>query len=692
MVGIIKALAENKEAVVVCILDALNEEKEDALDHKFWGGERSFVAEEFKPVADYLVNFLRTRENVWRDLYLGHILLQIPQSQIADKNAALSYRRSTFGQIHQRLVSLVATLVTSDCVQDFSTRLKAVHEVVTMGECMESRVLFIGDCLMLSVMVFLTARLLAEGIELRAEFISGRTLSDLRKGLQRYAGQVDLVCYSPYSFSFNPILLETWRNLNPLQTQNKLHSLSHDAHKQTHSTLRMLADLFSCNIYVQNTMNNRLFEGTFVSIAKQWITARPRKIAADKVNALLANSLSEINQEVLRPFITVDEASLCNRFNETALSKVYHKACVYHPTVMADELSHLYQNPILANKLLSTKKVVAIDLDDTIWKGTIGEGRIEHYVERQRTLQDLKQKGILLTIVSKNDRQNVHWTDGVLSAEDFVAEQINWDAKPTNIMRIASELNIKPKDFVFIDDRPDQREMVKSSVADILVLDATAESTWDMLRCWAASIPRQTEDDRTKLYHERKQRESFLHIEAATFDQDAAFSALELEVEFRAASKNELARVAELVNRTSQFNTCGSRTTLEQITTQSRSSEHLVLVAKARDKFGDMGIVSVMIGNLSDDAVVVGAWVLSCRVFGFGIERAMLNHLRRLGLRLNRASIHGQVVETPYNQPCRNVYAENGFELNAGVWVSGTEECLFDPPWLEVSANCYSSQ
>jgi FkbH-like protein len=683
---IIKALAEHKQEVVQCVLDTLNE-KEDTLDHKFWSGERSFAAEEFKPVADYLINFLRTKDNVWRDLYLGHILLQMPQLQITDKRTALSYRRSKFDQIHQRLVDLAATIVDSDCVEDFSSQLKAAHEVILLSESTRSRVLFVGDCLMLSVAVFLTARLLADGIELQADFFSGRSLSDLRNGLQKYAGQVDLVCFSPYSFSFNPILLETWHNPNPFQNRDKLRRLCQDAHKQTRATLRMLADLFNCTVCVQNTMNIRLLDGTFSSSAKRRITARPRKIAAAEINALLSRSISEINREVTRPFITVNEASLGNRFNENALSELYHKTCVYHPTVMANELSRLYHGPILANKLLSTKKVVAIDLDDTVWKGTIGEGKVDHYVERQGTLQELKRKGVLLAIVSKNDRRNVHWTGGLLCSEDFVAEQINWDPKPTNIMRISSELNIKCKDFVFIDDRADQREIVKSSVTDILTLDATAELTWDMLRWWAASLPEQTEVDRTTLYRERKERESFLHVEVDTFDQDAIFAALKLKVEFRSVASKDLARVAELINRTSQFNTCGNRSTLEEITAQSKSSEYLILVAKARDKFGDMGIISVLIGKLTDNALVVTTWVLSCRVFGFGIERAMLNHLRRIGLRLNRVSLHGEIVNTPYNQPCREVYAENGFVQNAEVWVSGTAEFAPDPPWLEVTAN-----
>ena len=113
------------------------------------------------------------------------------------------------------------------------------------------------------------------------------------------------------------------------------------------------------------------------------------------------------------------------------------------------------------------------DLDNTLWKGEIGEGPIKHFIEPQKTLKELRRKGVLLTVNSKNDARNVHWNGAVLNQDDFVNLQINWDSKVANMRQIQQALNLKFKDFVFIDDRADQRLMVSEAIPEIHVLDPT---------------------------------------------------------------------------------------------------------------------------------------------------------------------------------------------------------------------------
>ena len=108
------------------------------------------------------------------------------------------------------------------------------------------------------------------------------------------------------------------------------------------------------------------------------------------------------------------------------------------------------------------------------------------------------------------------------------------------------------------------------------------------------------------------------------------------------------------------------------------------MVAQARDKFGTMGIISAMVVHVTSESAQVSAWVLSCRVFGFGIEMAMLNALRRLAARLHSQKLEGRIVETPHNQPCRDVFARNGFQLREGVWHSDSESEMLDPEWLQI--------
>jgi FkbH-like protein len=319
--------------------------------------------------------------------------------------------------------------------------------------------------------------------------------------------------------------------------------------------------------------------------------------------------------------------------------------------VLAEKLAPVYIALILANQLLRTKKLIVIDLDETVWRGVIGEGQVEHIQDRQAILRDLRQKGILLAIASKNDTKNVHWTGGVLESADFVAEQINWNPKPASIRRIAEDLNLKLKDFVFVDDRADEREMVKTSIPEIEVLDATADASWEMLRAWAACLPMQTEGDRTQQYRERRQRESYLNTGSEGFDEKVMFSALDLKVDVHVATPRELERVAELINRTNQFNTTASRTSLRQAKDWAASADYRILVAQARDKFGAMGIISAMVVQLTFESARVSSWVLSCRIFGYGIEIAMLNAFRRTAAQLGRQKLEGRIVETPNNQP-----------------------------------------
>lgn len=685
-----KALSRQKRAVAQCLFDPLVKWAKWESDVEALGAEQ-VIQMEIRPAVDYLIRFLRTDDVIWRDMYLCHLLEQMHRpGEHAD--SAFDLRREVLDQQREALLRLLRPLTDPTCVEAFDRHLRAMHEIVTTKRpgSLDVRILFVGDCLFEHVTAFLTIPLIERGVTLHYELAASKNPIELRNSLRKLSGngsKFDLVCYSPYTVAFNTILYPTLFSSNFMRSRHELRKMAADAHQQTQLTLRLLTELFDCGIYVQNTNHTRSNDGTPSSAAKNLLTRRPRAIVADEVNALLDRTIAEMNREMARPLVTIDEIPLKKQHGELALGKLFYADDKHHPSVLAQHLSVFYGDLILANKLLSTKKVVVVDLDDTVWKGTIGEGAVEHYSERQQALRDLKLKGVLLTIVSRNDPKNVHWTGGVLQSGDFVAAQVNWDPKPNSIRRIAAELNLKLKDFIFIDDRADQRELVKSSIPEIQVLDANLDSSWEMLRWWAASLPEQNETDRTQLYLERKQRESFLNFEAEAFDENALFGALELKLNLHIATPRELPRVAELINRTNQFNTCGSRTSPQQVAGWSQSSEHLILVAQARDKFGDMGIISVMVLDVAADALVVRAWVLSCRVFGYGMEAAMLNHARRLGRHLHRASIHARIVETANNQPCREVYAGNGFEKQDTIWVSRTADLSAEPPWLEIAAD-----
>jgi FkbH-like protein len=563
-----------------------------------------------------------------------------------------------------------------------------MRELVTSRakSSVEVKILLVGDCLFLDLCTFLAVPLLERGITLRPVYATSKNPIELRSMLRGMAGEkFDLICYSPYSYEFNVLLAQTHYPKWIFSSRHALRKLAGDAHRQIVSTLRLLSEEFECSIFVHNTANIRRHSNTFASWTKNLVTRFARTTVAREANSLLAHEVADRNLIAPRPLVVIDELALVEKFGEMKLGKKFYDSEPQHPTVMALQLAAIYRDITYTAKFLLGKKVVVADLDNTLWKGVIGEGVVEHDHRRQQVLKQLRNKGVLLAIASKNDPGNVRWNGASLQETDFVAAEINWGHKTASIKRIGQDLNLKLKDFVFIDDRPDEREMVQLSIPGIHCMDATSESTWHMLEWWAAALPEQTETDRTQMYHERRERQAHLDRLAEKEDDQQLLASLGLRLEIRPATQKEMVRAAELINRTNQFNTCGSRVTNQQVAGWIDSARHQVLIAEAADKFGTMGIISVMVVEQLPDALQIPVWVLSCRVFGFGIENAMLNQVRRSAQRLGIETIRGLFVETPNNQPCRETYPSNGFTWDGSAWELRGVEAVAEPAWLAVT-------
>jgi FkbH-like protein len=292
---------------------------------------------------------------------------------------------------------------------------------------------------------------------------------------------------------------------------------------------------------------------------------------------------------------------------------------------------------------------------------------------------------VLLSIISKNDPKNVHWSGAALQLEDFVAPRINWEPKTANLASIRDELNLKVKDFVFIDDRPDELERMRNAFPEILALDATEPATWRFLAHWRDGLPANPEEDRTKLYHERVGREQFVsglsQMAHAVEDETAAFTALGLSVKIQEVTRTGLKRAAELINRTNQFNLCGSRATERELAS-GMGTRNTIVQAQAADKFGTMGVVGIMQVDRHADRIEIPIFVLSCRAFGFGIEYALLNAVRMLAP--DDCLVVGHYQETQFNQVCREFYSASGLRWDGNHWIGRVEELRPAPAWLAI--------
>ncbi len=644
----------------------------------------AFARWEALPLVDFLISFLRTGDQTWRDLYLGERLKQLDWPADSVEQAA-ARNREVLTADRDALTGLLRPHLS---VGDTDLVYECLDSVIKLATATPSHVvhaLMVGDCLMLQIFGFLSASLLEDGIKFRPLFLTSKNPLELGKSIQAVADkEFDLVCFSPYSYKFNSWLARSMRFHNVLAGKRDLEATVSRAHKQTESILSQLLDTFDCSVLVHYTANLRTFQAdSWISYAKTLATKGRRQFAGAQVNGLLERFINDHNNSAARPLLTIDERVPARLHGEHKLGREIYSTLSQHPTFLALELSRTYRDVIAATKCLAGKKVVVTDLDGTLWDGAIGEGAVEHAHRRQEALKRLAHKGVLLAIASRNDPQRVHFHGAPLSENDFVASQISWDPKHLSLKRIASELNLRLEDFVFIDDLAEERGMIREALPMVHTLDANSERTWQMLDWWAAALPSQGVTDRTLLYRERKARQTYLDEEVKE-EHEKLLAGLDLRLYLRCAGPDDMARVGELMSRTNQFNTYGRRPTPRLIAEWGSLPNQRILIAEAKDKFGSMGIISAMALNARPNALEISAWMLSCRAFGYGIESAMLNYLKSIARELGYQTLIGLFVESPDNQPAHGVYASNGFTAIDEGWRFSFDVETPDPWWLKV--------
>jgi FkbH-like protein len=556
-------------------------------------------------------------------------------------------------------------------------------------------VLLVGDCLQFEVLTALLGPCGQARIEISPTLLGEKVPALLRNRARALPpDRFDLVFFSPFSHALFPEYEALLRPKSLLWSASRRADHLLRLLDEVRATVHALLTHFECPVYIHNTAGTIQSFGPRLGALKSLASWKGRAWVRRAINGAIVRWLADASVNPGGRAQLLDEYSLWGTASSAALGQVCFNSGAFHPTRLGVQLGRgPYFDAVYAAAHLATKKVIVCDLDNTLWDGVIGEGEVRHYPDRQELLKELRRRGVLLSINSKNEPRNVHWTGARLEAADFVAPQINWDAKAANIGRIRDELNIKVKDFVFLDDRPDELERVQAAYPEIHVLNAARPETWRSLAHWQRTLPANPDEDRTRLYHERVCREQFVKDRAAAADQvedeAAALAGLELTVTIREAGRLDLKRTVELINRTNQFNLCGSRTTLREL--QGRlGSGSAVILADASDKFGPMGMVGVMAVEVKPDRVEIPLFVLSCRVFGFGIEYALLNALRRLvpaSLRLI-----GHFKETQSNQPCRQMYPKAGLSWDGRHWVGLVSQLPPDPAWLSISNHLAESR
>jgi FkbH-like protein len=359
--------------------------------------------------------------------------------------------------------------------------------------------------------------------------------------------------------------------------------------------------------------------------------------------------------------------------------------------------------PFLAHSLASniltaygkSRKCLVLDLDNTLWGGTVGNDGVngimigednpkaQAYRAFQRYVKMLKERGILLAACSKNElddaKAGFSHPDSILELDDFVAFKANWNPKHQNIEEIARELNIGLDSLVFVDDNPVERELVRSQLSSVAVPDMGKDIANYILildkAAYFETLSLSSEDTKRHIYYklERKRGQHKSRFES----HDEFLASLEMKAEIKPFSPVYLERISQLINKTNQFNLTTIRYTLAQVEEFSENPTYTCLYGKLTDKFGDNGLVSVIIANIKEQELHINLWVLSCRVFQRGMEGAVLDELVAFAQKKNIRVLWGYFRSTPKNKIVRDLYGRMGFTCtssgseseNESVWM-----------------------
>ncbi|NET58108.1 MAG: FkbM family methyltransferase [Symploca sp. SIO2E6] len=384
-----------------------------------------------------------------------------------------------------------------------------------------------------------------------------------------------------------------------------------------------------------------------------------------------------------------------------------------------DEFGHVPYTPAfftalgtaIARKIHTIKsapyKVIALDCDNTLWKGVCGEDGpegIEIDAPRQ-ALQEFmvaqRQAGMLLSLCSKNQEEDVwkvfeHCSEMPLKRDQIVQSRINWQPKSENLQSLAEELNLGLDSFIFVDDNPIECAEVQTNCPGVLTLQlpSAAEQIPQFLNhIWAFDHLKLTKEDekRAELYQQNLLRERS-RKESLTFDDFLA--GLELKVEIAPMAAPQLARVSQLTQRTNQFNLTTIRRSESEIK-QLCDGNFECLVTQVSDRFGDYGLVGVLLFQAVDDALKVDSFMLSCRALGRGVEHQMLAKLGAIAKERGLSQIEVSYAPTQKNQPALNFLETVGADVKQPVgegWlyqfpIDLAAELTYEPSVVETVAS-----
>ena len=334
-----------------------------------------------------------------------------------------------------------------------------------------------------------------------------------------------------------------------------------------------------------------------------------------------------------------------------------------------------------------TKKCIVLDLDNTLWGGIVGEDGFNGiklgpeppgnaFMEFQRVLLSLHQRGIILAINSKNNYEDAikvikEHPYMILKEEHFASIQINWNDKVSNMKEIVKEINVGIDSLVFFDDDPVNREFIKSVFPEILVvdlLDDPSSYVREIENIIDFSVLKITDEDRNrgKMYLRQKK---IIELEKTTNNLQTFLSQLNLKIIIKDVNKFTLPRVSQLILKTNQFNLTTKRYQERDIEKMIQDPNFIVTCVQVEDKFGDNGITGVFIIKKENKKEWrIDTLLMSCRIMGRDIEKGIMTYIINKANEDNVKKINADFIPTQKNKPVENFLSEYEFKKEGQSW------------------------
>jgi FkbH-like protein len=326
------------------------------------------------------------------------------------------------------------------------------------------------------------------------------------------------------------------------------------------------------------------------------------------------------------------------------------------------------------------KKVLILDCDNTLWGGVVGEdgvnnleiggdGRGAIFYDFQKSIKRLKNEGILLCLTSKNNHKDVEEVfnknkNMLLGLKDFVSIKANWDLKSLNILKIKEELNLGLDSFVFFDDNPFERDLIKKKLTEVCVIDPDDEiANWpeqisNIFEFTKFKITKE-DSEKTKQY---KQRVRFLTDKRLIVNERSFLKMLKLKASLIKINKSNMQRCIQIIQKTNQFNLTNKRFSEVEIKKIIKSSSYRIFMVDVDDKYGKHGLVAIFIIKLYEKFLHIENIAMSCRVLGRCLENWIIKEIIVIAKKNGKKLVVGEYLKSNKNQIVNSFYEKMKFK------------------------------